>query len=194
MNVKTKKAYYITFLQFNRNDLRDYCWKFRSAPTSELGIDITASYVPWTSCSLYVPLTKPARHKLSEEYGRANWSFRILLCLFATYLFENRHVSYYKSWWAPENTDMDMIANALWKCTKTPNLIWLLLQLSLIYFRLWKESARRTMPAGKIDIVPKKTIVKLVWNGFLNFSRVPFRKEDWRQTHPDYYQNPDETP
>ena len=41
--------------------------KFRKALESELGIGVDASYEPLNSCSLYVPHTKPSRHKLNEQ-------------------------------------------------------------------------------------------------------------------------------
>ncbi len=45
--------------------------KFRSALEAELGIIVDACYEPLNNCTLYVPHTKPARHKLNETYWAA---------------------------------------------------------------------------------------------------------------------------
>ena len=45
--------------------------KFREALEAEIGIGVDASYEPLNNCSLYMPHTKPARHKLNEAYFKA---------------------------------------------------------------------------------------------------------------------------
>jgi len=45
--------------------------KFREALDAELGIQAEPSYEPLNNCSLYVPLTKPSRHRITEEYWKA---------------------------------------------------------------------------------------------------------------------------
>jgi L-glutamine:2-deoxy-scyllo-inosose/3-amino-2,3-dideoxy-scyllo-inosose aminotransferase len=69
---ETKEAYFNFAFRYNQAEFKGLpVQKFRAALTAELGIEVGASYTPLNKCSLYVPLTKPARHKLSEEYWAA---------------------------------------------------------------------------------------------------------------------------
>jgi L-glutamine:2-deoxy-scyllo-inosose/3-amino-2,3-dideoxy-scyllo-inosose aminotransferase len=66
---ETQEAYYNYSFRFDSGKFKNLpVRKFREALTAELGIEVAASYIPLNKCSLYVPHTKPARHKLSEKY------------------------------------------------------------------------------------------------------------------------------
>lgn len=65
---ETKEAYFNYAFRYNRKEFKGLpVEKFRKALESELGIGVDACYEPLNHCSLYVPLTKPSRHKLTEQ-------------------------------------------------------------------------------------------------------------------------------
>jgi L-glutamine:2-deoxy-scyllo-inosose/3-amino-2,3-dideoxy-scyllo-inosose aminotransferase len=88
--------------------------KFRLALTAELGIEVTASYVPLNKCSLYVPLTKPARHKLSEDYWAAIDPSRFELPVCTRVHLEGSACIHHKILTGTK-TDMELIASAIRK-------------------------------------------------------------------------------
>jgi L-glutamine:2-deoxy-scyllo-inosose/3-amino-2,3-dideoxy-scyllo-inosose aminotransferase len=66
---ETKEAYFNIAFRYYKNEFKGLpVSKFRAALTAELGIEVAPSYIPLNKCSLYVPLTKPARHKLNDKY------------------------------------------------------------------------------------------------------------------------------
>lgn len=66
---ETKEAYFNFAFRYNKDEFKGLpVAKFREALTAEIGISATASYEPLNNCSLYVPHTKPSKHKLSETY------------------------------------------------------------------------------------------------------------------------------
>jgi len=66
---ETKEAYYNFSFRYIKNDFKELpVNKFRSALSSEIGIEVAPSYTPLNKCSLYSPHTKPSRHKLNNEY------------------------------------------------------------------------------------------------------------------------------
>ena len=66
---QTNEAYFNYSFRYVKDEFKDLpVQKFREALSKELGIDVEASYEPLSQCSLYVPLTKPARYKLSDSY------------------------------------------------------------------------------------------------------------------------------
>jgi len=68
---ETKKAFFNYSFRYSKAEFKDIpVEKFRSALTKELGIDAEPCYEPLNNCSLYVPLTKPSRHYLNEEYWK----------------------------------------------------------------------------------------------------------------------------
>jgi len=68
---ETKEAYFNFAFRYHKDEFKGLpVDKFRKALESELGIGVDASYEPLNSCSLYVPHTKPSRHKLSEQQWR----------------------------------------------------------------------------------------------------------------------------
>jgi L-glutamine:2-deoxy-scyllo-inosose/3-amino-2,3-dideoxy-scyllo-inosose aminotransferase len=69
---ETKEAYFNFAFRYNSKEFKGLpVKKFRAALTAEIGIEAAPSYIPLNKCSLYVPLTKPARHKLNDDYWKA---------------------------------------------------------------------------------------------------------------------------
>ncbi len=69
---ETAEAYFNFSFRYNKEEFKGLpVQKFREALSAELGIDVESCYEPLNNCSLYVPHTKPARHRLSEEYWQA---------------------------------------------------------------------------------------------------------------------------
>jgi len=67
-NRETKEAYFNFAFRYHKDEFKGLpVDKFRAALESELGIGVDACYEPLNNCSLYVPLTKPSRHKLSDQ-------------------------------------------------------------------------------------------------------------------------------
>ena len=68
---ETKEAYFNFAFRYNKDEFKGLpINKFRQALEAELGISVDGSYEPLNNASLYVPLTKPSRHKLSDEYWK----------------------------------------------------------------------------------------------------------------------------
>ncbi len=68
---ETKEAYFNFAFRYNKDEFKGLqIKKFREALESELGIAVDSCYEPLNNASLYVPLTKPARHKLNDEYWK----------------------------------------------------------------------------------------------------------------------------
>lgn len=66
---ETKKAYFNFAFRYDKRAFKGLpVEEFRSALEAELGIGIDSSYEPLNNCSLYVPHTKAARHKLNDKY------------------------------------------------------------------------------------------------------------------------------
>ncbi|MFC4094288.1 DegT/DnrJ/EryC1/StrS family aminotransferase [Euzebyella saccharophila] len=66
---ETKKAYFNFAFRYIKDEFKGLpINKFRKALEAELNIVVDACYEPLNQCPLYVPHTKPARHKLTEDY------------------------------------------------------------------------------------------------------------------------------
>jgi L-glutamine:2-deoxy-scyllo-inosose/3-amino-2,3-dideoxy-scyllo-inosose aminotransferase len=88
--------------------------KFRKALEKELGAEIEPSYEPLNNCSLYVPLTKPSRHKLSDEYWEAINPARFSLPV-CEKVYNEQSVCMHHSVLMGGKKDMDIIAEAIKK-------------------------------------------------------------------------------
>ncbi len=88
--------------------------KFRKALEKELGVEVEPSYEPLNKCALYVPLTKPSRHKLSEEYWEAinPARFNLPIC---EKVYKEQSVCMHHSILMGDKTDMDIIVEAIKK-------------------------------------------------------------------------------
>ena len=66
---ETKEAYFNFAFRYIKDEFKGLpIEKFRKALESEIGIGVDSSYEPLNNCSLYVPLLKPARYKLNDQY------------------------------------------------------------------------------------------------------------------------------
>jgi L-glutamine:2-deoxy-scyllo-inosose/3-amino-2,3-dideoxy-scyllo-inosose aminotransferase len=112
---ETKEAYFNFSFRYNKAEFKGLpVAKFREALTAEIGIPATASYEPLNKCSLYVPHTKPARHKLSEQYWAEIDPKRFELPVCDRIYFEESVCLHHKVLMGTHE-DMDMIATAIKK-------------------------------------------------------------------------------
>jgi L-glutamine:2-deoxy-scyllo-inosose/3-amino-2,3-dideoxy-scyllo-inosose aminotransferase len=110
---ETKEAYYNFSFRYKKNEFKDLrVDKFRAALTAELGIEVAPSYTPLNKCSLYVPLTKPSRHKLSNEYWAAIDPSRFNLPVCDRIHYEESACIHHKILMGSKG-DMDLIAEAI---------------------------------------------------------------------------------
>ena len=112
---ETKKAYFNFAFRYNKDEFKGLSVeKFRSALEAEIGIGVDSSYEPLNNCSLYVPHTKPARHKLNDAYWKA-----IDPTQFSLPVSENIHkeesVCIHHKVLMGTKADMDMVASAIKK-------------------------------------------------------------------------------
>lgn len=69
---ETQRAYFNFAFRYHQENFKGLpVQKFREALEAELGIVVDACYEPLNQCSLYVPHTKPSRHKITDEYWEA---------------------------------------------------------------------------------------------------------------------------
>ncbi|NNE75629.1 MAG: DegT/DnrJ/EryC1/StrS family aminotransferase [Pricia sp.] len=112
---ETKKAYFNFAFKYDKDAFKGLpVEKFRSALEAELGIVVDASYEPLNNCSLYVPHTKPARHKLNEAYWAAIDPKRFSLPV-CERIFREESVCIHHKVLMGTQADMDLIANAIKK-------------------------------------------------------------------------------
>jgi L-glutamine:2-deoxy-scyllo-inosose/3-amino-2,3-dideoxy-scyllo-inosose aminotransferase len=112
---ETKEAYYNFSFRYIQNDFKGLPVKrFREALTAELGIEVAASYIPLNKCSLYVPHTKPSRHKLNNEYWKAIDPSRFDLPVCERIYSEESACIHHKILMGAKS-DMDLIADAIRK-------------------------------------------------------------------------------
>jgi L-glutamine:2-deoxy-scyllo-inosose/3-amino-2,3-dideoxy-scyllo-inosose aminotransferase len=112
---ETKEAYFNFSFRYNKDEFKGLpVAKFRAALTAELGIEVAASYTPLNNCSLYVPLTKPARHKLNDEYWAAIDPSRFILPVCDRIYFEGSACIHHKILMGTK-ADMDLVANSIKK-------------------------------------------------------------------------------
>lgn len=122
---ETHEAYYNFSFRFNSKEFKGLpVKKFREALTAELGIEVAPSYTPLNKCSLYVPLTKPARHKLNEEYWKEIDPSRFSLPVCDRIHYEESACIHHKILMGTKS-DMDLVAEAISKVAEnTENLIY----------------------------------------------------------------------
>lgn len=112
---ETKEAYFNFSFRYNKAEFKGLpVAKFREALTAELGIPAAASYEPLNKCSLYAPHTKPARHKLNEEYWKEIDPKRFELPVCDRIFFEESVCMHHKVLMGTKE-DMEMIAAAIKK-------------------------------------------------------------------------------
>jgi len=112
---ETKEAYFNFAFRYNKAAFKGLSVaKFREALAAEIGISVSGSYEPLNKCSLYVPHTKPCRHKLSEEYWAAIDPKQFDLPVCDRIHFEESVCIHHKILMGTK-ADMDMIASAIKK-------------------------------------------------------------------------------
>ncbi len=112
---ETKEAYFNFSFRYDQAGFKGLpVAKFRAALTAEIGIEVAASYTPLNKCSLYVPLTKPARHKLNEEYWAAIDPTRFALPVCDKIHFEGSACIHHKILMGTK-ADMELVAAAIQK-------------------------------------------------------------------------------
>ncbi|MCK0189605.1 DegT/DnrJ/EryC1/StrS family aminotransferase [Arenibacter sp. F20364] len=112
---ESKKAYFNFAFRYNKKEFKGLpIEKFRSALEAELGIIVDACYEPLNNCSLYVPHTKPARHRLSDAYwkGIDPKRFSLPVC---ERIFEEESVCVHHKVLMGTKADMDLVAEAIKK-------------------------------------------------------------------------------
>ena len=112
---ETKEAYFNFSFRYIRNQFRDLpAIKFREALSSELGLEVEASYEPLNQCSLYVPLTKPARHKLNDKFWEAldPSRFHLPVC---EKIYHEESVCFHHKILRGSKADMDIVVEAIKK-------------------------------------------------------------------------------
>lgn len=112
---ETKEAYFNFAFRYNKDEFKGLpVAKFREALTAEIGILVAPSYEPLNDCNLYKPLTKPARHKLNDQY----WAeidpsrFDLPVC---DRIFKEESVCIHHKVLMGTNADMDMVAASIKK-------------------------------------------------------------------------------
>ena len=112
---ETKKAYFNFAFQYHKEDFKNLpVEKFREALEAEIGISVEPSYEPLNKCSLYVPLTKPSRYKLNEEYWNDINPARFKLPICERIYNEESICLHHKVLMGTKN-DMDIIIKAIKK-------------------------------------------------------------------------------
>ena len=112
---ETQEAYYNFSFRYIKDQFNGLAVeKFRKALTGELGIEVAPSYAPLNNCSLYVPLTKPARHKLNDEYWKAIDPSRFNLPVSDRIHYEESACIHHKILMGSRG-DMDLVAAAISK-------------------------------------------------------------------------------
>ncbi|MBM1105132.1 DegT/DnrJ/EryC1/StrS family aminotransferase [Aurantibacter crassamenti] len=112
---ETKKAYFNFAFRYDKSEFKNLpIEKFRAALEAEIGIIVDACYEPLNNCSLYVPHTKPARHKLNETYweGVNPKRFSLPVC---ERIFEKESVCLHHKVLMGTKADMDLIVSAIQK-------------------------------------------------------------------------------
>jgi L-glutamine:2-deoxy-scyllo-inosose/3-amino-2,3-dideoxy-scyllo-inosose aminotransferase len=112
---ETKKAYFNFAFRYHKDGFKGLpIEKFRAALDAEIGILVDASYEPLNKCSLYVPHTKPARHKLNDAYWEAIDPTKVVLPICDKIFFEESVCIHHKVLMGTK-ADMDLIAGAITK-------------------------------------------------------------------------------
>ncbi len=112
---ETKKVYFNFAFRYNKDDFKGLpVKKFRKALEAEIGIVVDSSYEPLNNCSLYVPHTKPARHKLNDKYWAEINPTRFSLPICEKIYHEEAVCIHHKVLMGTQS-DMDLIALAIKK-------------------------------------------------------------------------------
>ncbi len=112
---ETKKAYFNFAFRYLEKEFKGLpIDTFRNALEAELGIVVDACYEPLNNCSLYVPHTKPARHKLNAAYWEEIDPKRFSLPV-CERIFKEESVCLHHKILMGTKADMELIAKAIKK-------------------------------------------------------------------------------
>jgi len=112
---ETKEAYFNFSFRYKKKEFKNLpVNKFREALSAEIGIAIEPSYEPLNKASLYVPLTKPSRYKLTNNYWNAIDPARFNLPVCERIYNEESVCLHHKSLMGTKE-DMDIIVSAIKK-------------------------------------------------------------------------------
>jgi L-glutamine:2-deoxy-scyllo-inosose/3-amino-2,3-dideoxy-scyllo-inosose aminotransferase len=112
---ETAEAYFNFSFRYKREEFGDVAVEiFRKALSKELGFAVEACYEPLNQCSLYAPLTKPSRHRLTEDYWQQVNPGRFDLPV-STKAHREESVCFHFNILMGTQADMDMIADAIAK-------------------------------------------------------------------------------
>ncbi len=112
---ETAEAYFNFSFRYKREEFDNVSvTAFRRSLSKELGFTIEACYEPLNRCSLYAPLTKPSRHRLTEDYWQQvnPAGAHLPVC---TRAYQDESVCFHFNILMGTQRDMDMIAEAVAK-------------------------------------------------------------------------------
>ena len=112
---ETEKAFFNFSFRYDSSQFADLpVEQFREALNAELGLKTDTCYEPLNQCSLYVPHTKPARHKITEAYWNSidPRQYSLPIC---NQIFNAQAVCLHHSVLLGTSEDMDDIVNAIEK-------------------------------------------------------------------------------
>ncbi|MBK8946212.1 MAG: DegT/DnrJ/EryC1/StrS family aminotransferase [Ignavibacteriae bacterium] len=112
---ETKVAYFNFTFRYIKDEFKNLpIEKFRNALSSELGVSVEPCYEPLNNAPLYVPHTKPSRHKLNDQY----WNdinparFSLPVC---EKIYKEISVCFHHKILMGTKKDMDLIVDAIKK-------------------------------------------------------------------------------
>ncbi len=112
---ETKEAYFNFSFRYKKEAFNNLpVEKFRKALSAELGISVEPSYEPLNKASLYVPHTKPARHKLNDQYWKDINPTRFSLPV-CERIYKEESVCFHHKILMGTKEDMEIIVNAIKK-------------------------------------------------------------------------------
>ena len=112
---ETKEAYFNFSFRYKKEAFNNLpAEKFREALSAELGISVEPSYEPLNKASLYVPHTKPARHKLNDQYWKDIDPTRFSLPV-CERIYKEESVCFHHKILMGTKEDMEVIVNAIKK-------------------------------------------------------------------------------
>jgi L-glutamine:2-deoxy-scyllo-inosose/3-amino-2,3-dideoxy-scyllo-inosose aminotransferase len=110
---ETKQAYFNFAFSYDQQAFKGLpVVQFRKALGAELGLEVDACYSPLNQCSLYVPLTKPSRHRLNQQYWESidPSRFKLPVC---QKVYHQTSVCFHHKVLMGTSKDMDTIIKAI---------------------------------------------------------------------------------
>ncbi|OHB67806.1 MAG: L-glutamine:2-deoxy-scyllo-inosose aminotransferase [Planctomycetes bacterium RBG_13_62_9] len=112
---ETAEAYYNFSFRYKQDEFKGLpVARFREALAAELGCAVEASYKPLNACSLYAPLTKPWRYKLTTRHWKQidPRRFKLPVC---DRIHDKESVCFHHRVLMGPKADMDLIVEAIRK-------------------------------------------------------------------------------